>query len=906
MVRSPHPCPLVILFGVFSFLIPPAGAQGPDTARLVEAVPRAGEVVIDGRLDEAAWEMAKPARDFIQSEPIEGRPAREDTEVRVLYDEQAIYIGARMYDSEPQGIARVLTRRDEGGRSYDYFEVSLDSNRDRRTAYTFRVTAAGVQVDRYRYDGTRQDDAWQAVWESAVHRDARGWTAELRIPLSQLRYSPSSQPQTWGVNFSRRRIATNETTQFVLESQRTGRGVGVYAPLVGLELTRAARNLELRPYVLAEGRQGPAERDDPFRSREELGARVGGDLRYGLGSTFVLDLTLNPDFGQVEVDPAVINLTAFETFFPERRPFFSRDDRLFDFGLSGPNNSLFYSRRIGRAPQGSAPAVADFADIPGQTPILGAGKVTGRTQGGLTLGVLGALTRRAEASYYQVQTEEFGSVTIEPPSGYGVVRAQQDFRGGDSQVGAILTGTHRSLPADRVLDWLPARAATGGIDLEHTWNDRTWAVSGYLAASRVEGAPQAMTRIQRSPNHYFQRPDADHLELDSDATSLSGAEWRATISRERGENWTGSAWLIQRTPGFEVDDLGFARGGERMGAGTRIRYEDIEPGRILRSYNVTGFFYETWRNSALHGPFDPGAWAHARKDANYNLSSNFTFLNYWSAGLSVRNQPEVLSDVVTRGGPLMVRPASDRISVDASTDPRQPFTLGSSFRYDRGRQGGAAWETGFDLQWRPTTGTRIDLAPRYERGHDPAQYVATASDDTFAATYGQRYLFADLYRTNLSLETRLNVVFSPTMTLQLFAQPMISTGDFATYKQLLRPESFEFAPFAEGRGERTAEGVRCVEGRTCVVDGTRYLDFREDGTADFSFTDRDFNFRSLRGNAVLRWEYRPGSTFYLVWQQNRANRENIGDFVFRRDASALLEAEPDNVLMLKVDYWLGL
>ncbi|MDX1568700.1 MAG: DUF5916 domain-containing protein, partial [Longimicrobiales bacterium] len=355
----------------------------------LRAVPRTGEIEVDGRFSEAAWEEAPVATGFIQREPVEGQPAEDDTEVRVLYDDEAIYVAARMFDDNPASIADQLVRRDQFGQ-FDYVAVGFDPNLDRRTGYEFRLSAAGVQGDSYFYNDDQNDRAWDAVWESGVTRDSLGWTAEFRIPLSQIRYEPSDTARAWGFNVRRRRLASNEETHFALVSRLQQGVVSQFGRLDGVRIPEASRRLEMLPYVLSQGHVGPAEEGDPFFDGTSGTVRLGTDFKVGIGGNFTLDGTINPDFGQVEADPAVINLSAFETFFDERRPFFVEDARIFDFTLSGRQNRLFYSRRIGREPQGDVPADADFTDVPTNTTILGAAKVSGRTEGGLSVGALAA------------------------------------------------------------------------------------------------------------------------------------------------------------------------------------------------------------------------------------------------------------------------------------------------------------------------------------------------------------------------------------------------------------------------------------------------------------------------------------------------------------------------------------
>lgn len=881
----------------------------PDSRSLsLRALRTPAPPVIDGRLDERAWQGAEVATGFRQVEPEEAQPARVSTEVRILYDDENLYVGARMLDPDPASIRRQLTRRGEEGNAYDYFEISLDSNGDRRTGYTFRVTAAGVQVDRFHFDDTNSDTAWESVWESAVRIEPDGWTAELRIPLSQIRFRPAPGMQVWGLQLSRRKVSTNERSDWAYVPPGVHGVVSRWGRLEGMELANRRRALDVVPFVAGNLERRPADPGNPFFDGQATSTRGGADLRYGLGSTFVLDATFLPDFGQVEVDPRVVNLTAFETFFPERRPFFSRDDRLFRFGLSGGPNNLFYSRRIGRSPQGRPPPGATFLDVPSETAILGAAKVTGRTGGGLTVGVLGAVTDRERGRLYRLEGDRFERYEAEPRTRYGTVRLQQDLRQGETQAGMILTATHRELPADGSLDLLPRAAYSAGVDFEHNWHDRTWAIWGFLAGSRVEGEPSALERIQRAPNHYHQRPDQDFLTLDPTRTSMSGAEWRLQFERRGGRNWTGAVWAAQRTPGFEVNDLGFSTAPERLDGGARISYRQPAPGLLLRSWNASLSTFHNWRHSALDDPFSASAWGEAHKSGRVGLNGNFTLLNWWGGGLGMGWNPQVRSENQTRGGPLMVRPGSVDFSAQANSDRRRPWVWQASASLDRGQFGRWSREFSMGIEARPASGLLLSVDPTWRRSRDVDQYVATFDDPGFGATFGRRYLIAELERSQLTVDTRLNVILSPTLSFQMFAQPLLSSAEFVTYKELQEPGTFRFREYQEGDASSsgTGDGVVCRSGTLCRSGGRIFLDWSGDGTPNASIPEQDFNLRSLRGSAVLRWEYRPGSQIYLVWQQNRQGRLARGDFDLGRDLRGLLDAPASNVFVVKASWWLDL
>ncbi|MCY3714266.1 MAG: DUF5916 domain-containing protein [Gemmatimonadetes bacterium] len=886
---------LVVLCTLSTRTVTAQSVAGESSVPAMEAAQRTGQISIDGRLDETAWAAAIPATRFVQREPVEGAEPGEATEVRILYDDGAVYIGARMYDDHPDQIGRQLVRRDERG-AFDLFSVSIDPNNDRLTGYQFRVSAAGAQRDAYLYDDVRQDDAWDAVWESGVTIDDQGWVAEMRIPLSQIRYEPRNEPQTWGVNFMRRRLAANESIDFALQSRLRHGRVSVLGRLNGLVLPSGASRLEIRPYVLGSARTARAEQGNPFFDGSDFSGRGGFGLRYGLSPSYHLILTVNPDFGQVEVDPAVINLSAFETFFREQRPFFVLDAQEFEFGLSG-RDELYYSRRIGRQPRGGTPDDADFADIPTETSILGAAKITGRSPGGVSIGALAAVTGRESGKAHSISDGRIREFTVEPRAEFGVFRIRKDYRSGASQVGAVGSLVHRALPDDGAFDYLTSEAFSGGVDFEHNWGgarSRDWAVYGYLAGSRVQGSPEALTRIQRSSNHYFQRPDATRLAVDSTATSMNGYNWRLQFARRDAEHWTGALWFAQISPGFEINDLGFSRSGERLDGGARIEYQHITPGRYLRNYRFNFFTFYNFRHEALDDPWAWSSWRNNYKNGRFWAGADFELNNNWDVFLGSSYSPTQFSDTRTRGGPVMEDPGSYSFDIGVGTDRRKRISLETELDYENYQRGGHEWGAEVEATIRPTPNWELEVSPNFSWERNAAQYVTRTDALPFAPTYGSRYVFSDLERRSFSLETRLNVAFSPDLTLQLYAQPLLSSGDYLNYKQLLRASSFDFDVLNEGT-------------RSFIdpADGYRYLDFDGDGMPDINFSDRDFNIQSLRMNVVLRWEYRPGSRVFLVWQQTRSERDENGTLNIGRDFGNLFGGESENIFIVKFNYWFG-
>ncbi len=876
-------------------------------APLAQAGVRTGEIQIDGRIDEEAWQTVPVASGFVQREPFEGEPAEQDTHVRVLVDEEAIYVAARMFEPDTAMIRRPLVRRGQGGAFQDWFSISLDTNHDGRTSYRFQVSAAGVQVDWYHYDDDQSDGSWDGVWQSAVAVDSLGWTAEMRIPLSQVRYESSAEPQTWGVNFQRRRSAAAEVSHFALERRTVSGTVSQYGTLEDVFLPSQAHRIEARPYVSSSFHQGPAEEGNPFFDGREVGFRAGSDFRFGLGSAFTLDATVNPDFGQVEADPSEINLSAFESFFRERRPFFIEDAQVFDFRLSGRQNRLFYSRRIGGAPHGRAPSGATFVDVPDGASILGAAKVTGRTSSGLAMGALGALTRAETGVAFFPEEGRSQEFLAEPRAGYGVVAAQQDLNQGASQVRALVTLLDRSLPTETTLA-LPEQAFSVGVAFEHQWSDRMWRLDGSFAGSHVRGSPAAITAIQRSSSHYFQRPDATRIELDPSATSLSGAEWRLSINRQNREHWTGSAWVGQVANGFEVNDLGFNRNRERLNSGFRYGYRQVRPGSIFRDYRINLFTYHNFSHEALDDAASLDSWRRAYTDGNVQLDANFTLLNYHGGDVQLSWQPDRFSRSATRGGPIMREPGSVSGRVGVSTDRQRDTSFNGGVDLSSGLQdSGSSVSVDGTVNLRPTTRFQVEFGPRLRVQSDGSQYVTSTSVLPYEPTFGGRYLFGELEMRTLSLQTRTNYTFSPSLSLQVYAEPFLSSGEYVRYRQLADAGSYDFLEFEAGEAVDTGEAVVCSGGTICRDEaGVQHLDLDGDGVTDFTFNDRDFNVRSLVGNAVLRWEYRPGSTVYFVWQREQERRDNgASEADFRRDLRELWTVPAHDRFIIKVSYWHG-
>ena len=873
-----------------------AGAQQPtvtpaagvtlshDQAPLARAARRQGVIRIDGRLDDAAWQAAQPVTQFTQLDPNEGQPASERTEARILFDESAIYVAMRMFDSDRDGIQPQLARRDESVEG-DLVEVTFDSYHDHLSAYIFRLSAAGARRDASISPNGNQDNSWDAVWEGNASVDSLGWSAEFRIPLSQLRYDPNASDQMWGLQLARKIARKAEVSFFSFTPKKERGGVHRYGHLVGLGRLESPRRLELVPYALTKTTNPVVAEGDPFRKKNALATGAGVDIKYGITSNLTLDATINPDFGQVEVDPAVVNLSAFETFFPERRPFFVEGASIFSFGSMRTQNSsngydFVYSRRIGRQPTRGIDG--DWVDAPRETTIDAALKLTGRLRGGWSVGILNAVTAEETARFRDGTGDH--EATVEPRSNYFVGRVKRDFRQGATTLGMAATAVNRDLNEAELKPLYRSGAYALGFDWNHAWANRTWAFDGAIVATRNVGTRESILSLQYAPQRNYQRPDREVVRLDSSLTTLSGRVVEATLAKIAGTHWKGTLTFQDYSPGFEINEAGFLGGTDMRGIAPLISYEENKPSRYVRNWAQFLFWNPSWNYDG---------------DMTFNGVGSITVAelpNFWNYFLRFDWRPPVYDDGLTRGGPVARVVRSEGMQIEVNSDRRKRYTGGFYTSYYRNAAGGWNQTVGPYLTLRPTTAIRVTLQPTLTRNHQMAQYVTQTEDPTATATFGNRYVFATLDQRQVSMVTRLDWTFTPQLSLQLFAQPLISAGNFSDYKEFAQPRTYDFNVYGRDAGTitRDAEGVYTVD-----PDGA--------GAAEtFTFRERDFNRRSLRGNAVLRWEYRPGSALFFVWQQSRFGSIAEGQFEPRRDFEELWGATPENVFVVKATYWLGL
>ena len=868
---------------------PSSTAPTSAAARVTRAAKRAGPISIDGRLDEAAWSAAPAAGSFTQAYPAPGKPAPDQTEVRVLYDDQALYVGIRRCDAHPDSIAAGLGRRDATaatGIYSDWVHLIIDSYRDRRTAFRFSTTPRGVQKDVYTYNDGNEDLNWDAVWEVASHVDSLGWVAEYRIPLSQLRYggAAAGTERVWGFQVQRDIARRNERDTWSPWTPSDGGFVSRFGDLAGLVDLGAPERLEVMPYVSTKVTNAPPDVGNPFYERLRTKPSVGGDLKYGLPGGLTLSATINPDFGQVEVDPAVVNLTAFETSFPEKRPFFLEGSDVFGFGQVARQNDYggqqyLYSRRIGRQPQRAVSGDVQFVDAPSESQIAGAAKVTGKS-GPWTVGILDAVTPQQRARVVSSSGVQY-ETPVEPFTNYFAGRLKRDFRGGATTVGTMVQQTSRSV-GDTVFNaLLRSDASLLGVDFEHDMQQRSYVVSGFLAGTDVRGSQQAIAATQRSPAHYFNRPDATHLSYDSTRTSLRG--YIGEVAFQKNGATFGSVAYKETSPGLELNDLGLQSRTDYRALSTLLGHQDFTAGAHLRSYSYYAYTNHTWN------------FGGAPIFESYAAAGNATFVNLWTASAGIGVSPEFFSDRLLRRGPMALVPRSVNGYVNVGSDSRRPVVAYLSGSFFRDASQATSNSASISMDARPTSTVHLNFGPSLSKQHGTAQYVTSQADALATSTYGRRYVFADLDQTTLSLDTRVDVTLSPALSFVMYAQPFVSSGRYANLKEFLTPNRYDFAIYGVDRGTSTYDASR----KTYTID--------PDGAGaapSFTVNDPNFRIRSLRGNAVMRWDYRPGSSLFFVWQQQRSDFAQIGDFN-RSDVGAIFRTPLVNTFLVKATYWIG-
>ncbi|MCP9236903.1 DUF5916 domain-containing protein [Lewinella sp. JB7] len=849
-----------------------------QTQRVVGDAP-----LIDGSPTEAAWDAVEWSGDYMQFEPNPGDAPTQQTFFKILYDDRNLYVAYRCLDSQPELIEQRMGRRDQF--PGDWVEMNIDSYHDKRTAFSFTVSASGVKSDEFvSNDGNNWDSSWNPIWETRTQLDSAGWTAELRIPLSQIRFS-AGDDQVWGIQSTRRDFRMDERSIWQPRSRNASGWVSRFGELRGLRNLRPRRTLELQPYVVAQRSTYPAEEGNPFADGTDNRVSAGLDARVGITNDLTLDLTINPDFGQVEADPGALNLDGYQIFFREQRPFFVEGQNIFDFRLSPAeaggrhtSDQIFYSRRIGGSPHRSVSSDAGrryYVDQPVNTTILGAAKFSGKTASGLSVGLLQSITER-ELATIDLAGERSETV-VEPLTNFQVGRVQQDFRGGDTYVGAILTGVQRSLGEDPELDFLHRQAYSGGLDFTHRWNDRSWYVAGNTVLSSVSGSRESILRTQTGFEHFFQRPDADHLSVDSTATRLNGSSGMLKVGN-LGGNFifeTGATW---RSPGFEVNDIGFMRNADEINYFGWAARRWQQPFSIFRRFQVNGNVYTT---------LDFGGNLLGQV---FNTNSHANFTNFMRAGTGFSYVHYRASKTDLRGGPILRQSPGYEYFGYVTSDNRKKATVGAQgyqFRTFDGTQVEGSISLFFN--WQPLDAASVSISPSYSTFARADQYVAQPG-----AAGNKTYIVGAVDQRTFSTTVRLNYNLTPDLTVQYYGQPFISRGRYREFKRfsgagLADRFAERFIPYAAEEVQYDAES-----GRYSLGPGEGH-----------TVNDPNFSFIQFRSNLVVRWEYLPGSELYLVWSQGNTASGEPGDRLLHSLGRNVFSEDVRNNFLLKATYrWL--
>jgi len=838
------------------------------TSRLVTSRP-----VIDGKLDDECWKHGNWAGDYTQFIPNEGAKPTYPTEFNIQYDDKYLYIAFRAYDGEPGKIQKFAGARDET--VGDMVGVTFDSYRDYRTGFEFTITAWGQKVDLVLFNPMNWDFNWNAVWKGKTGLEDSAWVAELEVPLSQLRYS-NQYEQVWGMHTWRWINRLQEESNWERQS-KTGPGMLYnFGELRGINGLKKSRRLEIMPFMLGKVETMKTEPGNPFTANGKIwGGNAGLDAKIGVSSNFTIDLTVNPDFGQVESDPSVMNLTAFETFYEEKRPFFLEGLTIFDYKFD--DKTLFYSRRIGHSPSLLIKGGDDlFVKMPDMTTILSALKFSGTTSKGLSLGFIQALT----SDEYARVSDGGGNRSrkmVEPLTNYMVARVQKGYNEGATVLGAMMTSTSRFIK-DPELEFLARNAITGGLDLIHRWHDKEFYIDARLLGSFVEGSQRAIRELQESSARYYQRPGADYLDYDTLRTSLSGFGGKFRIGKGAKGFWrysTGVSWL---SPGLELNDLGYMRTSDEINQENEISYFVNQPVSVFRTYTITLEQFNSWNFGGIY----LGSGSHLSFESEFknNLAFSTNFIIH-----SGSSDPRLL-----RGGSDFKVPYSVMSFGKIRTNPAKKLIISLNYDYSySGHDSRTNYEITPGISLRPFNALRFEMTASFGKNKDELQYVTTLNTNE-----GKRYILGTIDQQTLNLTFRVDLNITPEFSVQYYGSPFVSKGRYSEFKKVTNPLARNYSD-------------RFSVFENPVLSGNMYfLDDNGNFIPDYSIENPDFNFHQFRSNLVAKWEYRLGSYIYLVWSSDRTGfmdqpASSIGES-FRQ----LWKVFPKNIFLIKLNYWFSL
>ena len=864
---------LVFLFS-FYFCSGQDMPKNEKRAYITKSLENSVPPVIDGLLTDASWDIVDWQTDFIENLPDENTPPTEQTKFKILYDSKFLYVAFKCYDKEPDKIVKRLSRRD--GFDGDFVEVNIDSYHDKRTGFSFTISASGVKSDEFIADnGNNWDASWNPIWYVKTNVDAEGWTAEMKIPLSQLKFS-ASENQVWGFQATRRYFRKQERSIWQRIPADAPGWVSEFGELRGLIHLKPQKQLEIQPYFLTQLDTYEQEVGNPFREGQDHSLKAGLDAKIGITNDLTLDLTINPDFGQVESDPAVIALDGFQVFLQEKRPFFIENKNIFDYNFANNEDNLFYSRRIGRSPQGIiSTQKGEFVKRPQNSTILGAAKFSGKTKNGWSLGILESVTGN---EYVKIDNGlERKDVLVEPLTNYFVGRVQKDFNDRNSFLGAIVTATNRNTDEPQ-FTFLRAAAYSGGFDFKHNWKDRKYFVAGNIVGSHVFGSKESITNTQKEITHLFQRVDANYVSVDNERTSLTGTGGKIEAGKVSDGHWRYNASLTWRSPELELNDIGFLRQADEIKQTLYVSYQALKPFGAFRSGMVRFEPFTTYDFGGFHNR------------TYYDLLGKAEFKNYWWANIGFSYKPRTFNNAYLQGGPKF-RFSEEFVSYNVfGTDTRKKLRFQAGVFFAQGKNNSFSYkELDPSVTYQPTNSLSITINPNFNINQSKTQYVTQSSFEK-----DTRYITSHLDQQTVSASLRLNYNINPNFTIQYYGQPFASTGKYSKFNYVTNPRASYF-------GDRT---VSYTNNQISYDSNTNSykVDENQNGTTDYSFLNPDFSFVQFRSNLVLRWEYIPGSEIYLVWSQGTNGSGNPVDDLFVNLDTQILGKQPQNTFILKATY----
>jgi hypothetical protein len=802
-------------------------------------------VTIDGKLDEAVWQDADAGHGFLKWHPDRGMEPTEETIFKVAYDEEAIYFGIACLENDCANIASSLSRRDQI-RDSDLVSIYVDPYHDKNTGYNFRVNPAGVQEDYYLFDNGDRDRDWDAVWGAETSQDDHGWYAEVRIPFSSVRYRPA-ESMTWGLQVYRYMHRRGEDTAWVIWDPEASGFISRFGEITEIEGVRPPRQLELLPYVVASATNPVPEDDAP--DEIETFQNFGLDLKYGVTADLTLNATIQPDFGQVEADPTVVNRSPFEVFFEEKRPFFVEGARFFDHR----SFNLFYSRRIGLDEEGSR--------------IRLAGKLTGKAAGNVSVAGLYAATDITEPGQAHNLFKNGHDV-----SHYMVGRIGKDFGDGAHRIHFMQTAVVRT--KDRIEEDDDERAfrdgfTTGG-DFDFNFKDRTYAIRGSVVGSIVD------------PRQVKGDPTVDHAPTYGTGGQLTLGKFGGKIRGNLYGRWEHNQ--------LDLNDAGFLGAPDEIQSGAWVGWRYLQPEEepALNEANLNVNAWKGWLYAGRSASDSTGQllWSYGPRhpqSAGGNVNGYAQLRNYWGGWFGVAWDAERTDRFITRGGPLMKRPEQYGGWVGFHSDNRRRFVYELGLEYFEDVAGGRYLEVNPELDWNAAAWMSHSLGFRYRWLVEKAEFLDNVDHaNGTLGLGGSSTVFGDLDERRLELEVRSNVLFSRKQSLELWFAPFLAKGDFTNARYLRTPDSYDLAAYPE--------------------DGLSGPGFEDDNLVVDDFDDLT---AAVNLNVVYRWEYRPGSTFYLVWTHGRfqgVSRAENPDLDHRLSTGNLFTNEPENTILAKIAY----